>query len=112
MSRDRIAEQVGAGRSFDHVVALAPGEPAAQDGRMQLVPTRLIEALQRRLAGAPMPPEEALRRRGERLEAEARMRGEIRSRREALGSDEPLRPLRGTTAQSWMSRSAPLISRR
>jgi hypothetical protein len=77
MSRDRIAEHVGAGRSFDHVVALATGEPAAQDWRMQLVPTRLIEAVQRRLAGAPISPEEALRRRGERLEAEARMRGEI-----------------------------------
>jgi hypothetical protein len=36
-----------------------------------------MDALRRRIGGTPLPPEEILRRRGERLAAEARMRGEI-----------------------------------
>ena len=44
---------------------------------MQLVPTRLIAAIRRRIVRPPMSPEEILQRRGDRLAAGARMRGEI-----------------------------------
>jgi hypothetical protein len=49
----------------------------AHDARMQLVPTRLILRIRRRIAGPERTPEEILQRHGDKLAAEARMRGEI-----------------------------------
>ena len=78
MSRDRIAEHVGAGRPFERTSpTLVRRSLRAHDAGMQLVPTRLIAAIRRRIVRPPMSPEEILQRRGDRLAAEARMRGEI-----------------------------------
>jgi hypothetical protein len=78
MSRDRIAEQVGAGRPFDkRRLVLVRRRWPAHDAPMQLVPTRLIQAVRRRIAGPTLTPEEILQRHGDKLAAEARMRGEI-----------------------------------
>ena len=44
---------------------------------MQLVPTHVIEAIRRRIAGPQRTPEEILQRHADKLAAEARMRGEI-----------------------------------
>jgi hypothetical protein len=49
----------------------------AQDAGMQLVPTQVIEAIRRRIAGPERTPEEILQRHADKLAAEARMRGEI-----------------------------------
>jgi hypothetical protein len=57
--------------------ALVRCRQAAHDAAMQLVPTRLIAAIRRRIAGPSRSPEEILQRHADRLAAEARMRGEI-----------------------------------
>jgi hypothetical protein len=62
---------------FGCVAALATSDRPAQDAAMQLVPTGLIEAIRRRIAGPTLTPEEILQRHADKLAAEARMRGEI-----------------------------------
>ena len=77
MSRDRIAEHVGAGRRSAASSGLVMSSRPAHDARMQLVPTQLIVRIRRRIAGPQRTPEEILQRHGDKLAAEARMRGEI-----------------------------------